>query len=462
MAANVVTVDVQGISGLEDLAKRMEQAIGTARRSASVRDCLTDTFLLVHESALDGRADPRVGSVDLSGQVAVVEVMGPLAQRAAADFFGFVDGYDGIEARFAEALAANPDAIVLRIDSPGGDAAGCFEAVKRMRAAAQAAGKPVVAFADEMAASAAYALACVADSGIVAPSSGMVGSVGVIAMHASQSRLLADAGIDVSVFRSGKRKAEGTAVEPLSDDAAAAMQSHVDALAQQFGALVAEARGTTADAVLGYEGAIFTAAEAVKNGLADRIGTLDDAVAMAAKAARARRREKNMQELKAALGLPDNYAGDLVAEVAQIAGDNVRILAALGAKNATDAVGAVEALQAMAEQGVEATKRAAELEAAQAQADVDCAIREGRDTGKLTAATETFWRAKPAAEIREYLKVAPVVIPGAAVEPQPAPVEGAKRWEDISAADKAAMQASDPAQFAALLKDFRARNGRKG
>lgn len=89
--------------------------------------------------------------------VAIVGIEGPLAQRAIYDLCGYVDGYDAIAARLQIALE-NPDvgAVVLRIDSPGGDAQGLEEAVRRMRLAVEQSGKPCMVYVDELAASAAY------------------------------------------------------------------------------------------------------------------------------------------------------------------------------------------------------------------------------------------------------------------------------------------------------------------
>lgn len=450
---SVVKVEVDS-----DSVRRLREA-GEAR-PATVAECLSGEVLLVHEAALHQRAQPHAGGLSASGSVAVVDIMGPLSQRAEVDYFGATNGYDTIEGDFAEALRSDAEAIVLRIDSPGGDAAGCFEAVRRMRSAAAASGKPVVAFADEMAASAAYALACVADSGIVVPSSGMVGSVGVIAMHVSQSRALLDAGVDVRVFRSGKRKAEGTMAEPLSDEAAEAKQSRVDALAGQFGALVAEARGLSADAVLGHEGAIFTASEGLAHGFADRIGSMDDAVAMAAKAARARKKERKMEQINALVGLAaDASEEQMLAEVARAVDANKRLLATIGAKSVEDAVGVVEGLAAVASQVDTMGKRIVELEGAQAAVEVDAAIREGSEAGKIVASTEAFWRAKPAAEIRAFLAVAPVVVNREAASAAPAPTSGLRLWSDLSVEEKSRLQNEDPELFAALLKDHRSRNG---
>lgn len=221
-----------------------------------------------------------------SGMVAVVHVTGPLFQRSFESPFGSVEGYDAIVAKFDAALKhPQVGAVVLLIDSPGGAVAGCFEAVRRMREARRAASKPVFAYADELAASAAYAIACVADQGIFVPKSGDVGSVGVLSVHAEVSAANEQAGFKVTVVRSGPRKAEGNPVEPLGDVARAAMQLRVDELALQFFELVAEARGISVEQVRAFEGALFSGQQAAANGLATRIATLEEVLTMAAQAA---------------------------------------------------------------------------------------------------------------------------------------------------------------------------------
>jgi ClpP class serine protease len=129
---------------------------------------------------------------DESSLVALLEVLGPLAQRAQATLCGYVDGYDAIAARFAAAISdPRVGAVVLVVDSPGGDVAGAEEAFASMRGARDRAGKPVYAYAGEMAASAAYWMsATVASSGVYLPRSGAVGSVGVIAAHVDESAAL--------------------------------------------------------------------------------------------------------------------------------------------------------------------------------------------------------------------------------------------------------------------------------
>ena len=190
---------------------------------------------------MDGEEEDDVGPAPfaLAGDVAVVTVEGPLSQRAWSCWMFRGDGYDAIVDR-ARAAFADPQArgVVLRLDSPGGEVAGCFEAVRALRAMARNAGKPLVAYVDEMACSAAYALACACDE-IVAPDTGMVGSIGVIMSVASRAGELAARGVSVAVISSGKAKADGHPALPLADDARARLQADVDTLAGIFAAEVA-------------------------------------------------------------------------------------------------------------------------------------------------------------------------------------------------------------------------------
>jgi signal peptide peptidase SppA len=281
-------------------------------------------------------------------RVAVVDMFGPVAQRAYVDgLCAFVDGYDSLEARLGAALEdEDVDAVVLRIDSPGGDAAGMAEAVRRMRSAVAASGKPVVAYVDELAASAAYAIACVA-SEIILPETGEVGSIGCLCVHFDASGAYAQAGIRPTIIRSGSQKAVPSSLEPLADDGRAVIQARVQAHAQAFAALVASSRGETADDWLALEGATARGKQAVKKGLADRVGSLEDAISSAMS-----RAEKNMTKQNQPAGLSARE------EDAELAGLGRAVMAVTGAANTQDALASLGALRALA-------ARAQELEAAE-------------------------------------------------------------------------------------------------
>lgn len=164
-------------------------------------------------------------------------------------------------------------AVVLDIDSPGGSVEGLPELADQIFSARG--GKPVIAIANAMAASAAYWIATAADSLWVTPS-GMVGSVGTVMEHVDLSELERARGIKTTFIHAGEFKVEGNSSEPLGDAARAEFQRVVDAYYRQFVSGVARNRGTSAAAVVsGFKsGRMALAGEAVQLGMADRVGTM--------------------------------------------------------------------------------------------------------------------------------------------------------------------------------------------
>lgn len=164
-------------------------------------------------------------------------------------------------------------------DSPGGMVAGCFDAVDKMVDLKTATGVPVRAFAHESAYSAAYAIATVADHVAVSRTGG-VGSIGVVTTHLDVSGAMEKAGLKITFIASDPSKVEGNSYEPLSPDAEKRIQARIDELYSIFVAAVSRGRGleesTIRDTLKAY---CYTATQALANGLADSIGTLDDATA---------------------------------------------------------------------------------------------------------------------------------------------------------------------------------------
>lgn len=164
------------------------------------------------------------------------------------------------------------------IHSGGGEVAGCFECTEKMVALKKECKKPVRAFAHEYAYSAAYAVATVADK-IVVSRTGGVGSIGVVTSHVDYSKMLADIGMKVTFITFGKHKVDGNPYEALSEDAKNRIQSRINELGEVFVATVAENRGMDAKVIRNTEALTYTASEAVKIGLADEVGPLDEAMA---------------------------------------------------------------------------------------------------------------------------------------------------------------------------------------
>lgn len=457
--------------GEEQLAKFAEIVGGDVRRLVGQRDPIVfealrdEDFAAIHEPALGrplrARAEAQAPEPRVVGttRIAVVPIAGPLAQRAFSSWFGAVDGYDAIVDRFGTALE-NADAVVLVIDSPGGACAGCFEAAQRMMAMRDATGKPVVAFADELAASAAYAMACVADAGILAPASGFVASVGVVSMHATAFRAWQEMGVDFRTFRSGPKKATGGLYEPLSDDAAAGIQKQVDDLAQIFAGHVATARGKTPAEVLALEGALLSSKDAKAVGLLDKIGSLEDAVRIAASAARQRQKDRTKMSIATKLGLPESATeSDVEGAVAALQKDAAHVGAFTAAMGSTSPDAAIEYASEML---TERNALAAEVESLRAdiaKRDVDALVRQGREEGKLTAASEATFREAAVENLdraRRDLASRPVIVQRGETA-RAEEKTGGKLWEHYTVAEKAKMQSDDPALFKSLHEDFKAR-----
>jgi ClpP class serine protease len=141
---------------------------------------------------------------------------------------------------------------------------------------AQAAGKPVIAYTDSQATSAAYALAA-ACNGVVCSDTAVLGSIGVIAIAVETSVADAMAGVRWTVITSGERKADGHPNVPMTDATRAALQTGVDAMAGVFFGLIQEFRGIDAEPM---QAATFIGQSALAADLADEVMSLDSLLAL--------------------------------------------------------------------------------------------------------------------------------------------------------------------------------------
>lgn len=214
---------------------------------------------------------------DAGNGVHVIDVRGPLMHHADP----FCDSYDAIKSRVVAALDAGATTVVLSIDSPGGLVSGCFDTSDEIRAACDSRGATLVAYVDGQATSAAYALACVAEK-IFVPSTGIVGSIGVIDGLIDATAQDAAIGLQYTLITSGARKSDGNPHAKTTDGAVVASQARVNALASIFFDHVSARRGIAPDALAGLQAGLFHGADAVSRGLADQIATLDQVLQLAA------------------------------------------------------------------------------------------------------------------------------------------------------------------------------------
>jgi capsid assembly protease len=210
--------------------------------------------------------------------IAVLPIYGTLVRRKVGlEAESGMASYQGLATMLDTAVAdPNVAAILLDIDSAGGESGGVFDLADRVAAAAKR--KPVWALANDMAFSAAYAIGSAASRFIVTRTGG-VGSIGVIAMHADQSVKDAKDGVRYTTVFAGARKNDLNPHEPISDEAHAFLKNEVERVYGLFVETVSRNRGVSADAVRATEASIYYGADAVAAGLADAVGTFDDVLA---------------------------------------------------------------------------------------------------------------------------------------------------------------------------------------
>lgn len=210
---------------------------------------------------------------DMVDNVAIIPVEGSLVHKGG--WTGSNSGetsYQGLQAQIAMARKSSAvRGVAFEYDSYGGEVNGVFETASGISQLSKE--KPTISILTDWAYSAGYLLASQSRQ-IVMPRYGGAGSIGVIMIHADYSQALDDAGIRLTIIRSGKKKADGNPYEPLNAEIADKWQGQADLIRQEFAGVVAQGRRNriTKAKALATEAAVYDAGEAVAMGLADAIG----------------------------------------------------------------------------------------------------------------------------------------------------------------------------------------------
>ena len=305
-------------------------------------------------STVDGNA-PQLGTFELSrargssGEpkpyrttpegVAIVPIFGSLINRGGwIDAASGVTTYQKLKHQIGSA-AADDDvfAIVLDIDSSGGECVGSFEVADVVRDAAKL--KQVYAVANGLCCSAAFLIASAATR-VITTQSSIVGSVGVCMLHADYSNKLHQAGIVPTMIFAGARKVDGNPYEKLSPEVKGELKAEIDRFYELFIAGVASGRkGMTKAAVRATQARTFIGADAVAIGFADAVGTLESVVGVLSKQAKDRPNKRrggaSSSLLQVALASEAAVAGAIDRVTAILTSDEAR-----GLEKASGHVGA--------------------------------------------------------------------------------------------------------------------------
>lgn len=329
--------------------------------------------------------DPTARDFETVDGAAVVTIEGPLVQKGGY----WWDDYESIRRRVEAACASSLPAVILKIDSPGGEVDGLFECVAAIRSAAAANGKRLIAYADGLAASAAYGLACACDE-IYLPSTARVGSIGVLWPLVDVTEMDRQYGVRYAFVTSGARKVDGNPHVALTKEAIAAFQTQANELAAIFFDVVSKARGLSVEDVAGLEAGMFVGAAAVAAKLADEVATFDEVLDMVSGAAAGSKETTTMKvtlaTLLAVLGIASDVSDAEAASAVRdmkAAGEGGRnMLEALGATSVNDAMGIIGGLKQKAASYDAAQAKLAELERdrerSEFMAEFDRAVAEGK------------------------------------------------------------------------------------
>jgi protease IV len=207
-------------------------------------------------------------------------------------------------------------AIVFRVESPGGGVAASqeiYEEVKKTRDA----GRPVVVSMGSVAASGGYYVSCGATK-IVANPGTLTGSIGVIFQFMHFKQLMDKIGIDETTLKTGKFKDSGSPFRKTTEEEKRYFNLLIGDVYDQFVDVVADERGLDRKEVLKYaDGRVFTGRQAVEYGFVDTLGTMEDAVSIAAELGGIHGKPNIVKEKKRKT-LFEKLVGDVATEVTKI------------------------------------------------------------------------------------------------------------------------------------------------
>jgi protease-4 len=220
------------------------------------------------------QASGRGGGLGLAGRIGVLRVDGVIVD----------------DTRLLEEIQAfrNDQSIkgfVVQINSPGGvvgPAQSIYQELRRLRDEDE---RPVVASIGSVGASGGYYVALAADSIYALPGS-MTGSIGVIMEFPEATELMDKVGVQMQVVKSREHKDVGSPFRPITPGDRQILSALVEDVYQQFVEAVSSERSLPADRIVQVtDGRILSGRQALQQGLIDRLGNFNDALAAAGRMA---------------------------------------------------------------------------------------------------------------------------------------------------------------------------------
>ena len=279
---NKIADDLSGYMADDACAQHL---VDTLCFEEDIRNLLKERYEGKHLLPIEDYAKNNQAIKQSSSQaIAVIYAEGNVMDGSAK---GFDEGVYGDDIVRSLRKAMNDDkvkAIVLRVNSPGGQATASESMTHAVMQAREK--KPVIVSMGDLAASAGYEMSCMADV-IVAQPMTITGSIGVFGTIPNVQKMLNQKlGLHADTVNTNRNSTGMTVLRPLSPTAMALMTRNVEDFYKVFVGRVAEGRHMTYDAVHQIaRGRVWTGADAKEIGLVDTLGGLDLALRIAAEKA---------------------------------------------------------------------------------------------------------------------------------------------------------------------------------
>ena len=236
-------------------------------------------FTKIHpltEKKIEGEGPHKILIMEISGAITRVDYLKNIQGKPKIN----------IVARVKEELQlaqkdANLKAIILLIDSPGGEVTASDIVYHELQMFKARQSIPIITCIVSVGASGAYYIAMASDK-IVAHPTAIVGSIGVIINSVNVTGLMEKLGIQSVNYKSGRYKDMGSPLKPADPEERRLFEQMILSMHQQFIDIVASGRKMEPGAVKELaQGKVYTAAQARENGLIDKIGYIEDAINLA-------------------------------------------------------------------------------------------------------------------------------------------------------------------------------------
>lgn len=259
----------------------LQKVVGVlTRHSEGIRNSAAQIASIMAAAGTDASPEDDVPTLEIVGDTAVLRIEGVVAKHARlVNDISLPRGcsYDLLGDCLQQAMDDPAVAkIFLLIESPGGWVEGTADFSDAVYRASQI--KPVVAYAHDLACSAAYWIGSQA-SLFLASQGAIVGSIGVYSVMVDDSSAVESEGLKVTIVRSGSNKGVGQSGVPITDENIAAHQRIVDGEFGMFLSAIGRGRPELDGETLkgAADGRVFLSSEAMALNLIDGIATLDEA-----------------------------------------------------------------------------------------------------------------------------------------------------------------------------------------